>query len=121
MMHFTLEQLTLILAILVRTELRGDSIQTNTQHAIHCLEQIVRISRMLADPERDVPDRRRRDGQICANYGRLQEILDGIGGMDRWWNTFHPLWTNQDYAGLDRIAREYAEEFELPLNPQNFL
>jgi hypothetical protein len=119
-MSFTNREITNIRAILANPLYRGDSKKTNADNATHCLEQIVRISRML-NTETPPVDARRRDGQICLNYGRLQEILEGNGGMERWWNVFHPLWEEKNYAELESVAKSYADVFGLKLNPENFM
>lgn len=85
--------------------------QTRAEHARHCLEQVQRFAQLFL--EEGTEKHWRRVAQMPMNFGRAQELLGSIGGIDRWWTPFSAHWEAQDWQSIALMASEYLEQLEL--------
>lgn len=87
------------------------SAQMRRHHTQHSLEQVQRFARLFR--EEGTEAHWRRVAQMPMNFGRAQELLGSIGGVDLWWTPFSTYWEAKDWAALELMAAEYLEQLGL--------
>lgn len=85
--------------------------QTRAQHVQHCLEQVLRFARLFE--AEDPAEHWRRVAQMPMNFGRAQELLGSIGGIDLWWTPFSMHWEARDWDQIALMASEYLKQLGL--------
>jgi len=72
-------------------------------HIHHCLIMLVKIPYQIIAYKNYTPV---LAFQIGLNIGRVQEILDNIGGIEYWWRHFKDELANENWTGILEKAKE---------------
>jgi hypothetical protein len=77
------------------------------EHVEHCMHQLIRFSHLATKGHAF------RALQFGLNLGRAQELLDSVGGVDKWWRLYEPLLVAQDYEKIIKVTKQYLKDLGL--------
>lgn len=113
---FTKEDIMAIRAVLSKPEnIHSCDDGSAREHTEHCLQQMVRFAHLA---KKGHPF---RAAQWGLNFGRAQEIVKSIGGINAWWRAFKEPIADSNWDRLETLARTYINLFGLGQPSEEFI